>query len=795
MKPRKGKRNRSLARRPDLRSQCHLPRDTEPTVTSGGERPSSEDIARFAIPGFEMLRQGRFAEYHCTLTSEEHSAWLEQLAKSRPRLLEEIEQLSHRAESLLRSHNTLDMLVTLLLFEQSIDPETYKEADNKGKAAIVEYAALLAIKWPLNEELTHPANGSLPVTELRELIDDILRYTSWYYLTESLARGERDPDVLTELRIFSIMEGIFVRGAGYPHHLKEVIGQLFSVHDEWMLATLGFTVDDAIRTLESLARGPLDALGERFHQARQHESRLTKAVKDASAGVPVDSEYQSLVDQFRTVPAKERDEHIRMMTRAWAIFDLGEQFLQTAEVIASRTGISVSRTKAVLDAFSCQVGDVPSDFHLPQPEHPLLTRPAIKHDSRYIAVHRDHLSGIQRRLESLLNPQSAEARNKCQESWELYQRHRARSTEAIAIRLLGRIMPGAAVHSNLEYVATGAAHGKLCELDGLVLFDCNVLLVEVRAGSLDASSRRGSPIRIERDVKELLGKPDQQTARAEEFIQSNDKPTFRTKDGGTVIIDKRSVRHIHRIVVTLSQLAVFTTAMYRTAELNIFVNQRLPWCVSLMDLMIIADFIRFPSQFVHYLRRRIRLNELGRTYAHDEIDLFGHYLSEGLYFEQLGELDMLQLLGYSSQFDDYYFHEQGLRRTPAPVPSMKLPANVTQLIEELEATGKWGRSEIVCRLLDLSSETREEFDRFIDETRRRVRRDGRTHDATIMLGDGSGGVTFFATKPAFADAARERLPRYMVAKRAQTGAKEWIGFLSIVGQRHLIETFVFLADK
>ena len=48
--------------------------------------------------------------------------------------------------------------------------------------------------------------------------------------------------------------------------------------------------------------------------------------------------------------------------------------------------------------------------------------------------------------------------------------------------------------------------------------------------------------------------------------------------------------------------------------------------------MIIADFLDFPSQFIHYLRRRTRLNEVAKTYAHDEIDWFGHYLNKGLYF-------------------------------------------------------------------------------------------------------------------------------------------------------------------
>jgi hypothetical protein len=153
---------------------------------------------------------------------------------------------------------------------------------------------------------------------------------------------------------------------------------------------------------------------------------------------------------------------------------------------------------------------------------------------------------------------------------------------------------------------------------------------------------------------------------------------------------------------------------------------------------------------------------------------------------------MLQLVGFSDEFDAYYLYREGLRRNPAPKPSMKLPATVQQIIDELETTKGCGRSEVICRLLDMSEESRADLERVIDETRRRVRKDGLTHDVTMITPDCRTGVTFFATKPAFADAARDKLPRYMEVKRSQAGATDWIGFLSVVGQKHLLETFVFL---
>ena len=58
----------------------------------------------------------------------------------------------------------------------------------------------------------------------------------------------------------------------------------------------------------------------------------------------------------------------------------------------------------------------------------------------------------------------------------------------------------------------------------------------------------------------------------------------------------------------------------------------MPWVLSLTDLMAVTDLLQ-GAELVHYLLRRQRIERDGRIEAHDELDWVGHYLKEGLYFD------------------------------------------------------------------------------------------------------------------------------------------------------------------
>ena len=183
---------------------------------------------------------------------------------------------------------------------------------------------------------------------------------------------------------------------------------------------------------------------------------------------------------------------------------LGTTFSYTEGELSAATGIPTERVGAILRTFSIAFGEVEADFNMPRASHDLMVRPFIHHDGRYLAPVPDLLSAIQPRLEQLLNPDNPHAVNHDRNLWEKYGRICATYTERKTLSLFQQVLPRAKVYPNVKYEVEEDGLIKEAELDGLVVFDTSVLLVETKAGSVHEATRRGGPKKIQHDIGKLL---------------------------------------------------------------------------------------------------------------------------------------------------------------------------------------------------------------------------------------------------------------------------------------------------
>ena len=361
--------------------------------------------------------------------------------------------------------------------------------------------------------------------------------------------------------------------------------------------------------------------------------------------------------------------------------------------------------------------------------------------------------------------------------WPRYSKLRGEFLENASLELLGNALPHAKVHHNLKYSVVEDGVTKEVELDGLILLDRALFLVEAKAGSLTDAAQRGAPKSIRTDLRKLVGEAHTQGLRARTYITEAESATFQSDTGEAICIDRSRIDHIFVVAVTLDPLAVFTPVLHEVAKLGIFTPGELPWAVSIYDLQVICEMLEFPCQLVHFLQRRSRLNELARMEATDELDWLGHYLTEGLYFEE-----------YSRQKSgsDYKPILQRLMtiipmskvsvRTPVAKPRQPMPSFMRKLLAELEEQHPPGYLTGALILLDMSSQSREEFARAAEMQRRRSRNDGKNHDVTLPFKDLSMGVTVFTTKWLPADKLQARIVTYCHFKKYELQADRWAGF-------------------
>jgi hypothetical protein len=721
----------------------------------------------------------------------------EKLQVFRKETLQWIREQANELEAILLRYNSFDMLANLMITQLSNDPEKYKETTHMGLAAFVEYAALLYLKHPFNPGEIHVIDGPI-LDQIEAKMLGIFTTLNFYWAAEARADAEDGQmAALDSFRYHTISNELVVRTPGYSHHQTERLRALFEPVREDLLGSLGFGVED-ILSVESAIE---EITSRRFIASKEEtlgaEQELLGELRAAYAGKSVQGPNEEYIRQLKTLRSKQAKRHIRNSLTVWAMSFTGTKVYSfNAGEIAAETGLPPERVQAVLNYFSLDFGSVPADFYIPSPVHDLRTRPFLHDSGTYLyPLPGSLIWAVQSRLEESINPTSPNAVVKTEKIWKRYEKMRKTYLEQETLRLLGGTLKSAEVYGGLAYQVVEDGVAKNTELDGLIAYDTTLFLIEAKAGGFSFSARRGSKDRIKRELKKLIGEAHSQALRAKRYIESTESPTFVDGAGQEIVIDKSRFQRIFLVTVTLEPMDTFNAVLHEVARAGILQDAELPWAVSLDILRVIYEVNEFPTQLIHYLRRRLRVNEIKKFRASDELDWFGHYLAHGLYFEndeQFADSDFVQFASFSTVFDDYYLHQMGIRKTPAPKPIQPMPKLLRELILELDGRdGTEGRSDAVLILLDLNSEGRMNFVKYLKRIRSMTLRDRQQHDFSIGSGEASAGITCFSAMAHDADEVFELLGEYCQLKKYRLRANYWLGLLTVIDNPGIAHGFIF----
>jgi len=158
-----------------------------------------------------------------------------------------------------------------------------------------------------------------------------------------------------------------------------------------------------------------------------------------------------------------------------------------------------------------------------------------------------------------------------------------------------------------------------------------------------------------------------------------------------------------------------------------------PWVLTLHELEQVAATTQWPIQLIHFLRRRSRLNELGRFVASDELDWWMHYMLFGLYFEEESGDERVRYTSFTDPLDEWVLYEQGIRTKPAPKPQMKIPAYSAAFLDLLCSERPTAWVQAGCALLDASSDAQAEFWKALKKRRKLARKRKRVQRVALSF--------------------------------------------------------------
>jgi hypothetical protein len=512
---------------------------------------------------------------------------------------------------------------------------------------------------------------------------------------------------------------LMLRGPGWPHQENEVLAELFGRNDLALRLrrALGFDGSDAVACVEALARlipAHVETLMDAAHGDKRPEALAWAAeVVSVRKGVG---------------PPAVRD---RVLASLWAITHFGDALCFRPEELAGFAGVGPDVANAV-------VGSLATGFSQAEPDifkaaEGFRARPYLDvgDGSYFPTAPGNDLWALRAILEAAL-------------PGDVYSKHRGRWLERKAADRVAAALPPDEVHFEVRLVPREGG-AQLGEIDALLRYGSTAIVIEAKSATQRLSARRGGDALIDH-LEATVTKASQQAALAQRTLRGKESVELRTSAGAPLIL-AAEVLEVHPIVVTLDDLSAVAPVLWELSGTSVMpLEVTIPWLVTWYQLDLVCELVQWPAQLVHFLRRRSRMNELGRLHAAEELDWWMIYLEQGLYFEEDDELrrnDDVRYLSYTDDLDAWVLWDQGIRTIPAPKPRQVLDSDTERLLDFLTQQRPAGWIPAGCAVLEMSGETREDLHRQIVEARGRAANRGAVQRGTLGFGDASPSFMVF----------------------------------------------------
>jgi len=693
-----------------------------------------KDYEGYRYGPLKLERFGRIVSISSDWKPGQHEKFIQRLRGKRPQLKKEIDQKITQLLSLIEQFEPLELLSTVSAKNCFADPEEYSEITHQGRECYVEYAQSLVLSQKRKPRIKHATQKA--IEQFNSLIAEVFNDVLWYFASE--ATEGRCSRIEEELRFGSISRYLFVRGDSFREHHLEMMKDVFKDHDIFLKKHYGFNSDEVIVGIQNIEE-QLNNNKERQTETISLLHELHELSKEFLEKEGVD-DFSSLEDCKKRYLAKKYLAVPTVQEKKAKLDKFRNNITKNPFEITPTKKTPKELLKLLSSSFgnNSSFATFKSSQAWPTNDSIIYDRPLIEDSGKFYCFTPQVL------LRNIGNILERWIQQKDKAYYQgAYQKRRAEYLENKALEYLKNILPGAKAYGKLYYYVQENGKTNRVETDGLILYDENLFIIEAKAGSLSTSARRGGLKRMKKNIGELIDDAYQQALRTKQYIMNTPEPSFEFKDRTKAVSIKDKYRNIYLLNITLQNLGQLSTQLYALKSLGLIRGKEWPWSVFIDDLRVISELIEFPSEFLHFLQRRIRTNDYPQFRTIDELDFLMFYLYEGLYFQTkaLPDVDAYIPSGYTEDLDRYYDYRAG-RVSKAKKPRLKIPKEYKDLITELESTGKVGFTRVTTTLLGFDSETQQAILDGIQKLRDISEKDGSRHNFTMYFEETKLGLTF-----------------------------------------------------
>lgn len=694
------------------------------------KRTSSEPEHEYWSMG--PLRMERFGTHTLlanTATPAQHAEMQMKAAARYPQVVADIDRLVGEIATLV-SELPPDQLLQQAWWATARG-RTQKQAESELTAddgvalRMIDYVQSVVASYPRSATQRQINKDDFAI--LRAAVGQLFQLVNFDLIVCTTARAQADGrEIDLSFEEFKVKAHLYwcnVRGHRYQAHEPAYLRDVFLPHNSIFVELFGITAEHFIQ-------------------------EATKIVRNFAIGIiggaleigQLQQDVMSAVQQKMKSPRHHREDVAALMRQV--IQERGWQ-KRTQDIfgrVIGMDGFDVQRIadlpKALLDSMAWSPGEERTFFGpgkergWPTRVWPISLRPLIRLDGKYYCF--DHYSlfdNLYRMMQRIIQERKPSYKQK----WNEIQKQ---TSEDLPFSYLRRILNGALEYRGVHYPI---GDGNWSEVDGLLIFDDNLFVIEVKAGAFILAPPSTNLDAYVQSLERLVLAPVAQGRRFLKYLHSAESvDLYDDKHNKIGSVTRRKFRRITICAVTLDRMTELAARIQHLRNVGVDVGEDPVWSVSIDDLRVYADVFDNSLAFLHYVEQRMEAFKSGRIELEDELDHLGMYLRHNhyaTYAKELYNTDKKVRFTFSGYRDDIdRFFQERLHDPNAPcLLRQQVPFRLLEIVEYLATTDKVGRALVVSTLLDLNSEWRDKISEAIDQE---LARDLRPLPRAISSGGG-----------------------------------------------------------
>lgn len=678
------------------------------------KHPKTKPDEYYSIGPFEFARFGKVMISRSSASQEQVRIMQEKMAEEFPKIVSEIDKLVRKIADQV-SRLPPDQLLLRAWWEFAAisirqNRNNVSDSDQSDALRMVTYLQSVIVSVSPIEPYIAEVNDEIWESIKKDVQDLFMRLSLEYQQCLTAHSKTIDPDIdmdVEELRFLTEVFWMNVRGKRYHPHESKALIEILKPHSDVLVRLFDIDTPTLVGELEKILNKLTFGLNDLFSKLQQFLEETLQRLKHLDkASSESDDELLDKVFADEDL-ARRRDEIFGELVGV-ELFDV-EKITNLPKRLIEELAWSPGEEK---EFFS------PGEFcGWPLRVWPTMKRPFIRLDERVLCFDVfslfDNFYRVLQRTIFRLDPSYKNEWNDRQKA----------ISEELPFIYLAQLLPDACIFQSVFYPwKTRSGPGKdWTEVDGLLIYDDHLFVLEVRAGAFTYTSPATDLKAHKESLKNLLSKPASQGNRFVDYLESAlEVPIFDKNHSEIGQLRCSDFRNITICAITLDPFTELAARFQHFKKVDVEVGQRSVWALSIDDLRVYADLFDNPMVFLHFVEQRMRSVISEDVHLFDELDHIGLYLAKNNYAQFAHELISgknqpvkLNLTGYRTPIDKYY--EAIIQGEQATPPKQSMPQRIEEIVYFLSKSNMKGRSEAASFLLDASGDLRERLSEVINQ--------------------------------------------------------------------------------